>query len=241
MKIRVLVTFIILVLFIPTLHASAHSGRTDSSGGHNCSDASKKKGLCSGYHYHNGGSSSGSSGSSIPSKPTTPTQPSSPSATPASKPQLNDMKITFAMYGVHVNGQKIDNQISKYPVFVYKDITYFPMTWNYTQALGLSISWNANTGLFISKDKSIPYLDRVELDTGGYQVLGAQASAIYPTFNIFINGTWLNNGAESYPLLTYNEITYFPMTWKFAVEELGLTIKLDEKDGFFIERPKSSQ
>lgn len=34
----------------------AHSGRTDSNGGHNCSDASKRKGLCSGYHYHNSGS-----------------------------------------------------------------------------------------------------------------------------------------------------------------------------------------
>lgn len=33
----------------------AHSGRTDSSGGHNCSATSQAKGLCSGYHYHNGG------------------------------------------------------------------------------------------------------------------------------------------------------------------------------------------
>lgn len=30
----------------------AHSGRTDSSGGHNCSEKSKKKGLCTGYHSH---------------------------------------------------------------------------------------------------------------------------------------------------------------------------------------------
>jgi len=29
-----------------------HSGGTDSNGGHNCSDASIRKGLCSGYHYH---------------------------------------------------------------------------------------------------------------------------------------------------------------------------------------------
>jgi hypothetical protein len=29
-----------------------HSGRTDANGGHNCSDNSKQKGLCSGYHYH---------------------------------------------------------------------------------------------------------------------------------------------------------------------------------------------
>ena len=30
----------------------AHSGRTDSNCGHNCSESSKKKGLCTGYHYH---------------------------------------------------------------------------------------------------------------------------------------------------------------------------------------------
>ncbi|RKN85621.1 hypothetical protein D7M11_08050 [Paenibacillus ginsengarvi] len=115
------------------------------------------------------------------------------------------------------------------------------MTWNYTQVLGLSISWNADNGLFISKDKTIPYQNQVELDTGGYFVPGTQMNARYPTFNIFINGTWLNNGAESYPLLTYNDIIYFPMTWKFAVEELGLSIKLDEKEDFFIERPKESE
>ena len=32
--------------------AEAHSGRTDSNGGHNCSEQSKRKGLCYGYHYH---------------------------------------------------------------------------------------------------------------------------------------------------------------------------------------------
>lgn len=42
----------ICVLFINT-SINAHSGRTDSSGGHNCSLMSQQKGLCSGYHYHN--------------------------------------------------------------------------------------------------------------------------------------------------------------------------------------------
>lgn len=46
--------FFILVLVLMTSgYASAHSGRTDSSGGHNCSYKSTQKGLCSGYHYHN--------------------------------------------------------------------------------------------------------------------------------------------------------------------------------------------
>lgn len=45
--------------------AEAHSGRTDSSGGHNCSPRSISKGLCTGYHYHNGGGSA----NKAPSKP----------------------------------------------------------------------------------------------------------------------------------------------------------------------------
>lgn len=47
----------LIVAFLFGTEAYAHSGRTDSSGGHNCSDSSKAKGLCTGYHYHNGGGS----------------------------------------------------------------------------------------------------------------------------------------------------------------------------------------
>ena len=47
-----------LLLFLATVSivSYSHSGRTDGSGGHNCSAKSRAKGLCSGYHYHNGGS-----------------------------------------------------------------------------------------------------------------------------------------------------------------------------------------
>ncbi len=45
---------LILVLIFASLNTNtfAHSGRTDANGGHNCSEKSKKKGLCTGYHYH---------------------------------------------------------------------------------------------------------------------------------------------------------------------------------------------
>jgi hypothetical protein len=59
----------LLFIFLFGTIAAAHSGRTDSSGGHNCSDSSKAKGLCTGYHYHNGGGSTSggtSSGGTTP-------------------------------------------------------------------------------------------------------------------------------------------------------------------------------
>jgi hypothetical protein len=41
----------VILLSISSL-AYSHSGRTDQNGGHNCSQKSVNKGLCSGYHYH---------------------------------------------------------------------------------------------------------------------------------------------------------------------------------------------
>lgn len=45
-----------LLLSFTSGQAIAHSGRTDANGGHNCSQKSIEKGLCTGYHYHNDGS-----------------------------------------------------------------------------------------------------------------------------------------------------------------------------------------
>ena len=50
---KYLFTLMAFILFMPN-DLLAHSGRLDSSCGHNCSEASKQKGLCSGYHYHFG-------------------------------------------------------------------------------------------------------------------------------------------------------------------------------------------
>jgi len=72
MKVSVFVAIVCLFLVLSQT-ANAHSGRTDSSGGHNCTSKSISKGLCSGYHYHNGGSSSGSSSNSSSNSSTTTT------------------------------------------------------------------------------------------------------------------------------------------------------------------------
>ncbi|MGB6407146.1 MAG: YHYH domain-containing protein [Planococcus donghaensis] len=47
--------FGLLLFFSFSINAEAHPGRTDSSGGHNCTAKSVAKGLCTVYHYHNGG------------------------------------------------------------------------------------------------------------------------------------------------------------------------------------------
>jgi hypothetical protein len=49
---KLILASLLFLLAVPT--SFAHSGRTDKNGGHNCSQASIDKGLCTGYHYHNG-------------------------------------------------------------------------------------------------------------------------------------------------------------------------------------------
>ena len=44
--------FIVFLFVLMTHNVMAHGGGLDNQGGHNCSDKSKRKGLCSGYHTH---------------------------------------------------------------------------------------------------------------------------------------------------------------------------------------------
>ena len=62
---------ILFLLFAVSIACYPHSGRTDSSGGHNCSARLRAKGLCTGYHYHNSRISSSRTKIKVKSKSTT--------------------------------------------------------------------------------------------------------------------------------------------------------------------------
>jgi hypothetical protein len=211
----------------------AHSGRTDGNGGHNCSATSQAKGLCSGYHYHNGGSSSnGSSSGSSNSTPKASEPAPKPAPAPAPPKEVipaGHVKVIKPSYDVFVNGQSVPNHSIQYPVISYKDITYFPMTYKFTQALGIETAWDAKTGFVVRKTESPA--GTLEFDYGA----ATNFYAKQPDFNVFVNDVWVDNSSETYPVLVLNDITYFPMTWHYAVDELGLTIKL-ENNAFYISK-----
>jgi hypothetical protein len=143
-------------------------------------------------------------------------------------------KATIPNYKVKINGQNIDNTNNKYPVLVYKDITYFPMTWNYTNALGLETNWNADTGFSIRKSGA--NVTKITLDTGEFNLMSGKYIAKLPDYNVFVNDTWVDNSQEEYPVISFRDVTYFPMTWHFAVEELGLVTNWTDSGGFSIQK-----
>ncbi len=152
---------------------------------------------------------------------------------PEDKPKVSlNTKITANLptFDITLNGVKIENNARLYPFIVHNDITYFPMTYYDSRFLNLKTEWNSKTGLKVLKgDESSGYI----ADTTKIK----HPSTMNPTlavFDIHINGKEINNQNEPYPLLLYKDITYFPMTWRFGVDEFGWEYKFTNEKGLVI-------
>jgi hypothetical protein len=146
-----------------------------------------------------------------------------------------EVPVTLPAFDVALNGIKINNEYRQYPLIVYKDITYFPMTYFDSRFLGIETKWDDATGLEVTKisETSVTYepYTVAKKNTVKY-------TAAIPAFSIKVNGTAINNSNEKYPLLKFRDVTYFPMTWKFAVDEFGWNYSFSNKDGLIITNPK---
>ncbi|CAG7646698.1 DUF5050 domain-containing protein [Paenibacillus allorhizosphaerae] len=150
--------------------------------------------------------------------------------TSASFAAERQVRVTLPDFAVRLNGNHIENEYREYPLLVYKDITYFPMTWYDTRLLGLESSWTAEDGLAIAKGS-------VASSYEPYSKAGKNAksySAGIPEFAITMNGEAVDNSQEQYPLLSFNDVTYFPLTWKFAHDEFGWDYEWNDADGLTI-------
>lgn len=54
-----------------------------------------------------------------------------------------------------------------------------------------------------------------------------------PTFKVTVNDRTIDSTRLQYPLISYNDITYFPLTWRWC-HELGLVSGYTEADGLYI-------
>ena len=52
------------------------------------------------------------------------------------------MRASVVTGKVTLNGQFIDNKTAKYPLLIYSNITYFPMTYHLSRFMGVSADWN---------------------------------------------------------------------------------------------------
>ncbi|MEA1962155.1 MAG: hypothetical protein U9N81_12960 [Bacillota bacterium] len=130
----------------------------------------------------------------------------------------NSVSITIPSFQVTVNDRTVDSTQLQYPLIVYNDITYFPLTWKWCRELGLASSYTNEDGLYIANYTSE---SQDTLDDGSYQAAGTQYTAVIPIYPVYINGQQIDNNKEEYPLLNFRNITYFPLTWRFVADEFG--------------------
>ncbi len=102
---------------------------------------------------------------------------------------------------------------------------------NYSNSLGLETTWNNDTGLSIIK-KGIG--STISQTTTGSNKLGSSCTAQIPNFVIKVNGKEIDNAKEEYPILNYKSVTYFPLTWRFTVDEFGWTSAWNDETGLTI-------
>lgn len=156
----------------------------------------------------------------------------------AATPALADtqVRVTLPTFQVTLNGTAVDNSYSQYPLIVYKDITYFPMTYHGARFLNVKANWYDSTKvLFVGK--AAEKEDILQLDQTASKNKSAYTATI-PTYKIAVNtirgSEFLDNSKEPYPVLNFRGVTYFPLTWRFAVDEFGWEYRFDTTNGLVI-------
>lgn len=152
-------------------------------------------------------------------------------ATTAYGVQRSNVNITLPNFKVTMNGEVVNNNYSKYPLIVYKNITYFPMTYSDCRYLGIESTWKGDKeGLLVdTTGVTVAYNPYMSSSRNGKNY-----TAQIPSFPIKVNGKSIDNSKEEYPLLSFRNITYFPMTWKYGVDEFGWDYSFDGKNGLVI-------
>lgn len=129
------------------------------------------------------------------------------------------VSVQIPDYPCIIGNASIYYQDSVYPLLSFRDVTYFPMTYEYCRALDLAVSWVDGKGLYIAYQPT------------SYQALPVYEttantkwhSAVLPEYPIYINGRLVSENREDteYPFLNFRGVTYCPMTWELAREEFA--------------------
>ena len=156
---------------------------------------------------------------------------------PARAEAAQNVSATVANFKVTLNGVVMDNTYAQYPLIVYKDITYFPMTYYDCRFMAVKTDWNQDTQTLSinAAGEGEQYHPTTKSDKNPQNI-----TASIVDYNVIINGTEIDNLSEPYPLLNFRNVTYFPMTWRFCVDEFGWKYSYSKESGLIVDSGKNS-
>lgn len=221
LKTALIILLIICIAFMP-MAAFAHSGRTDSSGGHR--DNKNKSGLGS-YHYHCGGHPAHLHPNGVCPYSVSYTVATASVSKPVADP--NRKTATISSSNVKINGNAINNANLEYPLISYNNVTYFPLTWKNKNSLGIT-SATDSAGIWFMTGFNPSY----QPDISGNCTPGKKITATKLDYTVWINGSRYDYDSR-WPLLKYNDIVYIPLTYHFA-DTLNITTSWTKESGLSV-------
>jgi hypothetical protein len=150
--------------------------------------------------------------------------------------RASTVKVQLPLFRILMNTFNPVPQLEAYPPLVYEGITYIAMTWDNCRRLGLAINWSSDAGLSIQSEAEgsleVPY--SYEDESGHNNDINGVYEARIADYPIAVNGTPVDNDTEPYPILSFRDITYFPLTWRFTHDEFQWMTNWSDTDGFTI-------
>ncbi len=138
-----------------------------------------------------------------------------------------EVEVLIPDYDILLNNGSVYSADSLYPFLNYKDITYFPMTWDYCRVFSLSTGYTPEDGLFIAYNPY--YRDNYTLPTYEKSKNKKTEKATIADYPIYLNGRAIDNKDEEYPILNFRNVTYFPLTWDFVTKDFYMDINWQDR------------
>ncbi len=143
------------------------------------------------------------------------------------------VSVYIPEFRIYINGDKTNQKTAQYPYIVYNGITYFPMTYHGARFLGLKTDWTFEHGLKVAMN-SVASEGQNEKTQAAARNDAEYYTATTVSGYINVMGKYINNDQEVYPLIIFREVTYFPLTWRFCVDEFGWDYSYTNESGLKI-------
>lgn len=147
------------------------------------------------------------------------------------------VEVSIVSTPVQVAYMHVYSPQAEYPVIMYNDICYIPMTYNLCEMMNLAVGYSTNDGLYITHHEkaevrqSSPF-GRIDFTND----TAVRHKAVIPEYPIYLNGVLIDNTDQQYPVLNFRDITYFPLTYRYATEEFDIHVYQSE-EYFIIANP----
>lgn len=146
--------------------------------------------------------------------------------------------VSVANFPIRLNGVLLrDQKESYYPMLVYQGITYLPMTADYGRFLNLMAHWVEEKSMVTIYSWNISFSPLSYYDPSPTLPQGVTNQNLYAQpvwYPVSVNGEALDLNSQPYPILNFRNITYFPLTWHFAVDLFDLNYRFTATDGLEI-------